>query len=94
MVDDRVGPLLGDHNGPVSHATMQARVVAGTGVAVALDGIGATWLLLREDGSVWNMWAPADPRLALAYRDAHASVYRVIPAAPAARDSVARPRPD
>ena len=94
MVDDRIGPLLGDHNGPVSHARMQARVLARGGAAAALDEIGAGFLLVREDGSVWAQWARTDPRLVPVYADGHGSVYRVSPAAPADRGSGAPPRPD
>ena len=94
MVDDRLGPLLGDHNGPVSHARMQARVASRHGVAAALEEIGAGYLLVREDGSVWTQWARGDPRLVPVFADAHARVYRVSPAAPPARDSAGPPPPD
>jgi hypothetical protein len=94
MVDDRIGPLLGDYNGPASFARMEARMRALGSVAAALDAIGARYLLLREDGSAGARLAAADPRLARVFADGHASVYRVIPAAPAARDSGDPPRPD
>ncbi len=94
MVDDRLGPLLGDHNGPVSHARMQARVAGRHGVAAALEEIGAGYLLVREDGSVWTQWARGDPRLVPVFADAHARVYRVSPAAPPARDSAGPPPRD
>jgi len=63
-------------------------------VAAALDEIGAGYLLVREEGSTWSAWWRSDPRLGRVYADRQASVYRVIPAAPAAPGSGARPRPD
>jgi hypothetical protein len=82
MVDYLRGPLLGDANGPVSHTTVAARARADGALAPALDGVGASWLLLRADTAGWIARAEADPRLSLAYRDAAARVYRV--SAPAA----------
>jgi hypothetical protein len=94
MVDDRVGPLLGDHNGPFSYRRIEARLTAlGTASAV-LDEIPVRYLLVRADAATATRWVQADPRMQRIYADAHATVYRVSPAAPAARDTGAPPRPD
>jgi hypothetical protein len=81
MVDYCRGPLLGDENGPARHGALAARARAERRLAPALDALGAEWLLLRADAAAWIAWADADPRLALAYRDAAARVYRGSPPA-------------
>ena len=71
------GTLLGDYNGPVSFDRMEARVRQTGSVAVALDAIGASHLLVPAEAAFWSEQASRDPQLTRIYDDGHAMLYRV-----------------
>lgn len=78
------GILLGDVNGVDSVARVGRRAGELGSLAAALDEIGAAWLLLDVRETEWLALAERDKRLAPAYRDAGAAVYRVAPPGTAA----------
>ena len=93
MVDDRLGPLLGDHNGPVSHARMQARVAGRHGVAAALEEMAPATSWCAKTARSGPSGRAATRGSSPSRRRARARL-PVSPAAPPARDSAGPPPRD
>lgn len=77
MVDYAAGTLLGDYHGPASYTQVADRARALGSLALALDEVRASYLLIPASQSSWSGQAAVEPRLSQIYSDGGATIYRL-----------------